>query len=134
MARVRSGGRSVMVASSGGGSSRRLSDSAFRFGGQSKTWSSVIKYCVLKSPSLEGGEAGGCHTGSVRSVLADLANKLGDYIPVAITAGMIQLVHVLHGLGLYDSRRRRVSLRDSIDGLVLLSYTHGSTCSGGCRD
>jgi hypothetical protein len=51
MARVRSGGRSVMVASSGGSSSsRRLGDSAFRFGGQSKTWSSVIKYCVLKAP------------------------------------------------------------------------------------
>lgn len=108
MARVRSGGRSVMVAS--GGSSRRLGDSAFRFGGQSKTWSSVIKYCVLESPSLEGGEAGGHHTGSVRSMLADLANELGDYIPVAIAAGMIQLVHVLHSLGLYNSRRRGVSL------------------------
>lgn len=101
MARVRSGGRSVMVTSrSGGSSSRRLSDGAFRFGGQSKTWLSVIKYCILKIPSLKGGETGGCHTGSVRSVLADLANKLGDYIPVAIAAGMVQLVHVLRSFGL----------------------------------
>lgn len=33
-------------------------------------------------------------------MLADFANKLRDQVPVAVAAGMVQLVDVLHGLWL----------------------------------
>lgn len=39
-------------------------------------------------------------TSSVGGMLADFANKLRDEVPVAVAAGMVQLINVLHGLGL----------------------------------
>ena len=45
-------------------------------------------------------EAGGFLTCSVRGMLADLANELGDGAPIALAAGPVQLLEVGCCLGL----------------------------------